>query len=999
MSFRTNALKVQAFAGAMYGIQVGTTTMAQVTADITSAGGLANALNGYYTSSFGSVANATVGTTVATNLGLTGDALTNGAAYITAQLNAAAPGARGAVISTILDLFAGLTADATYGAFATAYNTKVDAANAYTGTANVAIGTVVATSTVFALTTGIDTPTGTAANETFTGAYDGASTSTFNVTDVLTGGDGTDTLNITATDDAAVTLSAALVSGIETINIRNIDGDATAQVLTVNASNFVGGTSFNSDRSTDSVTFSNLATGAAFGVIGNGTVVGGAVVAGYATTTDAVTLNIASGTKMTAGVSITGTATSATINSTGAANTIGTVDLAQASLTSVTINAATNLTGDLLSEATDQVGTDGAVTISGAATTVTFSAALDNTIKTINASGLTAGGIIATLGTLATQTVTGGEGNDRIGTGGVLTTGSVNAGSGTDTLEVKTAADLATSTLGAKYTNFETLRVNDSQDMSVISGITAVELNAMTSKAITQMTAAQAAAVKVLGDQSTGVSFALASSSGTSDVLSVTTGTGTTTAAATNLAALTANGFETINIATNAGPTSTTGANKTTTVASFTADKATTINLTGTAFSLTNAATTLASTINASALTGDGASTALGLTIGSTTFASGSTVNGSAYVDNVTIAAGTEGVTLNLAAGADLVTADVATLVADGTTDGAINGGDGTDTITVTDTSATMTDNHFTKLSNMEKLTLSATGATSITGGTAFNTAFASGATITQASKADGSALSYALGLSTVNTTIALTTAENGSDTTATNITTGSGADTVTVTASSYIGAAVALNFTIATGSGADTISVTTGTLADADATAQALTITAGTGADTITKVGTNGNDAEMTVSFVIAAGDSLTTAWDKITGYDLTATGDMADELDFAGTAAVGTLATSTDFGTITSHTISNGLASFDDAAVYATALVINSANLADVVGYLAANTATNDVVAFTYDTDSNGSADATMVFHNGATDSLVQLTGITTADSVVTTNTAAGANDIFVL
>jgi hypothetical protein len=92
MSFRTNALKVQAFAGAMYGIQVGTTTMAQVTADITSAGGLANALNGYYTSSFGSVANATVATTVATNLGLTGDALTNGVAYITAQLNAAASG-------------------------------------------------------------------------------------------------------------------------------------------------------------------------------------------------------------------------------------------------------------------------------------------------------------------------------------------------------------------------------------------------------------------------------------------------------------------------------------------------------------------------------------------------------------------------------------------------------------------------------------------------------------------------------------------------------------------------------------------------------------------------------------------------------------------------------------------------------------------------------------------------------------------------------------------
>ena len=155
MSFRTNALKVQAFAGALYGIQVGTTTMAQVNADITSNGGLANTLNGYYASSFGSVANATVAASVAANLGLTGDALASGTAYITAQLNGAAAGARGAVISAILDQFAGLTADATFGAAATAWNTKVDAANAYTGAANVAIGSTVGQGQTFTLTAGV----------------------------------------------------------------------------------------------------------------------------------------------------------------------------------------------------------------------------------------------------------------------------------------------------------------------------------------------------------------------------------------------------------------------------------------------------------------------------------------------------------------------------------------------------------------------------------------------------------------------------------------------------------------------------------------------------------------------------------------------------------------------------------------------------------------------------------------------------------------------------
>jgi hypothetical protein len=152
MSFRTNALKVQAFAGALFGIQVGTTTMTQVNADITSNGGLANTLNGYYASSFGGVANATVAATVAANLGLTGDALASGTAYITAQLNGAAANARGSVISNILDQFAALSSDATFGAAATAWNAKVDAASAYTGTNNVAIGSVVST---FMLTAGV----------------------------------------------------------------------------------------------------------------------------------------------------------------------------------------------------------------------------------------------------------------------------------------------------------------------------------------------------------------------------------------------------------------------------------------------------------------------------------------------------------------------------------------------------------------------------------------------------------------------------------------------------------------------------------------------------------------------------------------------------------------------------------------------------------------------------------------------------------------------------
>ena len=46
--FPTNASQVQAFAGALFGVQVGSATMAQVNADILANGGLTATLNGYY---------------------------------------------------------------------------------------------------------------------------------------------------------------------------------------------------------------------------------------------------------------------------------------------------------------------------------------------------------------------------------------------------------------------------------------------------------------------------------------------------------------------------------------------------------------------------------------------------------------------------------------------------------------------------------------------------------------------------------------------------------------------------------------------------------------------------------------------------------------------------------------------------------------------------------------------------------------------------------------
>ena len=228
---------------------------------------------------------------------------------------------------------------------------------------------------------------------------------------------------------------------------------------------------------------------------------------------------------------------------------------------------------------------------------------------------------------------------------------------------------------------------------------------------------------------------------------------------------------------------------------------------------------------------------------------------------------------------------------------------------------------------------------------------------------------------------------------------TGSGADTVIFTGdATYVGVAGAAQGTIviSTRAGDDTISVTTGTsVATTATTGQFLTITGGTGADTITLSGINGDTvATGTAVFVVASGDSGTTVgtWDKITGFGLgaEATGTVADRIDFAGTGAVATIGTSTDFGTILSHALTNGVATFDDAAVHAAALVISATNLADVVGYLAANTATADAVAFLYDDNGDGVNDSTMIYSNQAADSLVQLVGTTVLGLSATTTIA---------
>jgi hypothetical protein len=646
MSFRTNAVKVQAFAGAMFGVQVGTTTMAQINADITSSGGLANALNAYYTSSFGNATTASVAATVAANLGLTGDALASGTAYITAQLNGAAAGARGSVISTILDQFAGLASDATFGAAATAYNAKIATAVAYTGTTNVAIGTVVAANSVFTLSTGTDSPAGTDGNDTFLGTA-ATTGGTFNAADVINGGNGTDVLNLTLDILAANSVSGATTNSVETINVRNVSG----QAQTIAAGNFTGATSFTSDRSVGQLDLTGLVAGQAVGVAGNGSVTNGDFNFTHGATVASGTINISGGTTAGAITQIGAGITSNTINSSGAANTVGVITLSGTVNKSLTINAASPLAatsiGGLTAGATITVSGDAAATATNVGVTL---GALDADVTTLNAGGLTVGGVSATLNASTTIAVTGGAGNDRITTGAALTTGTVNAGAGSaDRLTLAADTHVNSLTLGNKYSGFEVvgLAAGATQDLGLLAtNNTLTGLILAGSATVTNVNAATAGNVTVTASSTPSLTVVGSLNPGQIDTVNFAVNDSVAAVSTFTLTAPTLSGVEILGIAATDNATVTSLGN---------ALALTNVNISGAAAtSVTTGAIALQTNfnVNASTSTGDVTFNATGATTNGFSFTGGSGIN--------LVTGGSQVFTANLAASA--AKADVITL-------------------------------------------------------------------------------------------------------------------------------------------------------------------------------------------------------------------------------------------------------------------------------------------------------------------------------------------------
>ncbi len=217
-------------------------------------------------------------------------------------------------------------------------------------------------------------------------------------------------------------------------------------------------------------------------------------------------------------------------------------------------------------------------------------------------------------------------------------------------------------------------------------------------------------------------------------------------------------------------------------------------------------------------------------------------------------------------------------------------------------------------------------------------------------------------------------------------------------------------NDSISGGAGADTVFGGSGsdTISGGDGVDS---IIGGTGADSIAGGGSldlysfNAGDSALTIG---GTGDAGTiSGFDIISGFSLGTASANSETLDLLGVtdAVLGDGATNGTDSTLTisgvavkSHSVTSGIATFDDADTFATALALTSeAHLAAVVQYLQANDLGNagDSLAFVVGSD-------TYVFQQGdnggtnALDMLIKLTGVTGTSMSATNATTAGLIDI---
>jgi len=602
-----------------------------------------------------------------------------------------------------------MSADPTYGTYATSFNAKTTASLTLSQTAGNLGGSFTDADSVsisgqtFTLTTGTNKFTGTIADDTFDAGISSSSLQTLNSGDSLDGGAGSDALFAVVT--GSVTPSA--LKNIEVVNVTN-----TTTASTVDLSNATGLTSVTNQASTVAMTLAGISKSGPTVTVRDTAIAGQVVsfndVTGTADAATVVINNLTSG----SGLTVAGVETLTLVSDGSATNVIGnatTAGLSAAAATKINVTGSQGLTF-------------AAQTTQATANTNVLPA----TVVSLDASGNTSTlvGVTATMSSTNAVTVVGSAGNDSItlfGTGSdSISTGAgtdtiwysngatwtatdtINGGDGTDTLRVL-ATQIAGSATPTTYatTNVETIQITDALAAAVYTpaniSATATTLNVTGNTTAAGLVNLTGAALSVSGATVAGPagSFTLGlGASLTTNTLGRLVNAGTLTVTDTgtaitdsltiknnamqtsgsmldvyNAQILAITGYETVTL--NTGSTS--GATNTFGTITVTGDAGgtsiETVNFTG--VNIVTAGVITADIVDASGLTATGTTAAPTITM--TTASTATKVTGSAGIDAL-FGHTSSATSITAGAGNDTITA--------GSGNDTILGGDGNDQIT-----------------------------------------------------------------------------------------------------------------------------------------------------------------------------------------------------------------------------------------------------------------------------------------------------------------------------
>ena len=546
-----------------------------------------------------------------------------------------------------------------------------------------------------ALTIGVDNVKGGAGADTFLGTIDTttATNNTFAVSDVIDGGAGTDVLQVAVNNSGAVTYTPALVSGVETFRIINLDAEDAIAFDMTSTSGLVTAEIQSSSRG---ASYDNLAAGTKMVATANTAATDfGFKAAGLTGAEDSFDLTISSNTGVVTVNTNAAGFESGTITALGVNGTAAFVG-AGADLETVTIKGTGSIgfNGGALANVThlDASENSGGVTFDGAGAEMTISGGSGNDVLTEGS-----GNDVLT-GNAGNDTLTGGTSNDHIDAGAgndVVVASNIDendtiaGGEGTDVLSLGAAVAYSTTNTddGAGVTGFEVLShsAGITQNMKALpnTDISAVSFGADANLTI-QNAATAISSVSVKTNEGT-LTVGLAED-GAEDAISVTTG-GT----AGKTLTLNAVDYETVSISSTGadgngltlgnslaltGVTGETDGGKT--VADLT-----TVNITGNknlTVTASNAYLTQLATVDASAFTGDqltvnASGSDAAMTI-SAAIGGQATITGGAGADTITVGSGGTNTQNSVTGGkgADTITSGLA--------HDTISGGDGADSIT-----------------------------------------------------------------------------------------------------------------------------------------------------------------------------------------------------------------------------------------------------------------------------------------------------------------------------